>query len=166
MADGHDTIELAALAGMDTCKRTMPREVECGFGIYQKDGKFYPTKVGTGTRGSIENMPISFPKTATLVGFGHTHPKGEHLADADDTTDALSPQDVAFAKKAALLMFLGSEKSGNVVRYKHGDKTSSHSNLGRIAYGTPIGPYGLDDPEARKAQLSSAYDLHTKTTAP
>ncbi len=161
MADPHDTMELAALAGMDSCKRSAPREFECGFGVYQdKDGKFYHTAAQSGGQNGIEGMSLRIPKTAALVAFGHTHPKTEHMDPSADTSNAFSKEDLEYAKKNKMLMFMGSEKTGQVVRYQHGVTKTDRTPLGRISYGTPVGPYGLDSPDARAAQLASAYDLH------
>ncbi len=173
-ARGHGTMQEAALAGMDTCKRTMPRENECGFGVYQDtDGRFYFTEVQTGKEGSIDGMKIRMPSRAKLVAFGHTHPKAEHVGEADDTSHAFSPEDLSFAKRMGLTMFMGSEKSGQVVQYDHGKtKSDKHSRLGKISYGEPIGPYGFEllapkPPEpTRRDQIAAAYDQHMNPTTP
>ncbi len=152
---------------MDTCKRTQPREHECGFGIFQQpDGSFGHTDVQEGKNGSIDGMAIRMPRTATLVAFGHTHPRGEHISDEDDTSNAFSKEDLAYAKRMGLEMFMGSEKTGQVVRYKRGEtKEDKHSRLGTISYGTPVGPYGFPEP-TRRDQLSAAYDAQTTPGTP
>lgn len=173
MADKqYGTPEEAALAGMADCRRTMPRDAECGFGVYRdKDGAFRYTAVQTsGKGGSIDGMRLLIPSTAKLVGFGHTHPKpGTGVGAQDDTSDALSKEDVRFAKRMGVDMFVGSEKSGQVVRYRNGDKTENHSRLGRIAYGTPIGVYA-DDPAApelsRRDEIAKAYEEALKNAPP
>ncbi len=166
----HDSIEQAALAGMDSCKKT-PREYECGFGIYKAaDGKFYHTDVQSGGKTGIEGMALRIPKTSTLVAFGHTHPKTDHVSLDADMSNAFSKEDLRYAKKTGLDMFLGSEKTGQVVHYKDGvTKADKHSSLGRISYGTPIGPYGLEPPApppTRREALEAAYDLHTPPAKP
>jgi len=152
---------------MDLCKKNQPRVYECGFGIYQgADGKFYHTDVQSGGKDGIDGMVLRMPKEATLVGLGHTHPRGEHVSAESDTTNAFSKEDVAYAKKSGLPMFMGSELTGKVVRYKHGDdKIDNTARRGRISYGTPIGPYGLE-PAAptRREALEAAFDLHNPTT--
>lgn len=165
-------MELAALAGMDSCKKSQPREYECGFGIYQgQDGKFYHTDVQTGGKSGIEGMALRIPRTATLVAFGHTHPRTDNMDVHADTSNALSKEDLKYAKRTGLHMFMGSEKTGQVVHYKDGvTKADKHSSLGRISYGTPIGPYGIEAPPpepTRRDQIAAAYDLHTsKPTTP
>lgn len=164
MSGPHDTMELAALAGMDSCKKTRPREFECGFGVYQDaDGKFYHTEAQSGGKNGIEGMALRMPKSATLVALGHTHPKTEHVDPNDDTSNAFSKEDLKWAKKNGVPLYMGSEKTGQVVYYKDGvTKADKHSSLGRISYGTPIGPYGLDQPVTRREALEAAYDFHSQ----
>ncbi len=164
---GFKTLHEAAIAGMDACKRTQPRERECGFGLYQDSaGDFYHTDAQSGGASGIEGMSIRIPKTAKLVALGHTHPRTDHVADIDDNSNAFSKEDLKYAKRTGLQMYMGSEKSGNVVYYKDGlTKADKHSSLGRISYGEPVGPYGLEEP-TRRDQIAAAYDLHNPPAKP
>lgn len=165
MADPYDTQDLAALVAMSLCKRDMPREFECGFGVYRgKDGKFYHTDVQSGGPDGIDGMKLRMPSTSTLVALGHTHPRApDSISPSNDTTNAFSKEDVQYAKKSGMPMFMGSELTGQVVRFTPGqDKVTNHSTLGRISYGTPVGPYALPETATRREALEAAYDLHNQ----
>jgi hypothetical protein len=126
----------AIVAGLRACKDTVPENLECGVGVFQRpDGSFGHTVPASGKNGSINDMPLRFPSNSKLVGFGHTHPTDAHISDMDDTTDGFSPEDVKFSKKNKdWEMFLGSQKSGRITRLAPDSKKTSKG----VAYGQDV----------------------------
>lgn len=139
---GHQSIHQAVMTGMHTCKSTVPHHLECGFGIYKHaDGLYYHTKVQNGKYGSIDKMEITYPKKARLMAFCHTHPQDPNLR-SNDTSIYFSHEDIDFAKRTGLHMYMGSHKSGKVTEYIHGKtKKSPHAVLGYYSAGKEVGPF-------------------------
>lgn len=154
MADGYLTQDLAAMAALAECKQQIERALECGTGIFlRQDGKYAYTAPQSGKNGSINGMVLRLPATAKLTAMAHTHPQ-EPLAGQNDTSYAFSPEDVKYAKRTGLDMYLGSEKSGDVTKLT---PRSTVISRGRKV-GETIGTYG--DPQT--AALVEA--LRTKPT--
>lgn len=152
---------------MKECRKTMPLDLECGFGVYlTPEGKYHYTQVQSKDAAGIDKMSIRYPNTAKMVAVAHTHPKDKPDVLVDSSS-FLSPEDLAYAKKSGYTMFMGSEQTGNVVRYDHGkSKTTKHARLGRISYGDLVGPYVEEEPPpTRREQIEAAYDLHTPPPA-
>lgn len=135
----YDNAKLAAVAGILACLRDVPRDKECGVGVYKaEDGRYYYTAPQAGTGNGIDGMKLRLPRTAKLEAFAHTHP-AEPRAGADDTSHAFSPADVKWGKKMGLEMYLGSEKSGRITQM-----AGSKSGPGGIRFGADVGPLTLD----------------------
>lgn len=141
MADGYATQDLAALAALAACRQEIERSLECGSGIFRRpDGNFYYTAPQGGKSGSIDGMVLRIPSTATLTAMAHTHP-AEVRAGQNDTSHAFSAEDVRYAKRTGLDMYLGSEKSGAATKLT--PRSTSISRGQKV--GETIGTYG--DPQ-------------------
>jgi hypothetical protein len=149
------SIQDAIIAGLRACKEAVPENLECGVGVFKRpDGSFGHTVPASGENGSIDNMPLRYPKTSTVVAFGHTHPTDERISHADDTSDGFSPNDAKFAKRnKEWEMYLGSQKSGRITKLAPGSKKTTNG----IVYGADVD--ALYEPTRREA-LEAAYDLH------
>jgi hypothetical protein len=150
------SIQDAIIAGLRACKDTIPENLECGVGVFKRpDGTFGHTVPASGANGSIDNMPLRYPKTSTVVAFGHTHPTDERISHTDDTSDGFSPEDAKFAKRnKEWEMYLGSQKSGRITKLVPGSKKTTNG----VVYGQDVGEL------TRREALEAAYDLHNSET--
>lgn len=134
-----DDAQAAAVAGIVACLRDIPRDKECGIGVYkQANGRYYYTDPQAGTGSGIDGMRLRIPRTAALEAFAHTHP-AEPTLGADDTTNAFSPDDVKWGKKMGVEMYLGSEKSGRITKM-----TGSKSGPRGMRFGADVAPLPLE----------------------
>lgn len=146
--------QAAMVAALRACKDVVPEEIECGVGVFQRpDGTFGHTVPASGKNGSIDNMPLRYPSSATVVAFGHTHPTDARISVTDDTSDGFSPNDAKFAKKnKGWEMYLGSQKSGRITKLTPDAKRTTRGVV-----------YGQDIDElypTRREAIEAAYDIH------
>lgn len=152
----YDDQQAAALAGLAACVRDIPRDLECGVGIYRAaDGKYYYTDPQSGKNGSIDGMSLRIPKQSALTAFAHTHP-AEPRVGADDTSDAFSPADVKFGKRLGVDMYLGSEKSGRVTQLTKKSRTGARG----VVYGTDVGDLAKPQTDLETQALITALRSH------